>query len=104
MVRAFRLEGRELAEYLRGRHTVLRKELLGRANAAIHVVTASLLPVGSLCAGLLADLVEDRGDVARLDGADHAGISAARGPAIELISGVSCSKPSTATPAVGMPR
>jgi len=42
------------------RQTVLRKEILGRANAAIHVVTASLLPVGALVAGFLADLVDTR--------------------------------------------
>jgi len=42
------------------RQTVLRKEILGRANAAIHVVTASLLPIGALIAGFLAELAGTR--------------------------------------------
>jgi len=35
---------------------VLPKELLGRANAAIHVCTASLLPISALAAGFIAEL------------------------------------------------
>jgi MFS family permease len=45
------------------RQTVLRKEILGRANAAIHVVTASLLPIGSLIAGFLAEAAGTRNAV-----------------------------------------
>jgi MFS family permease len=45
------------------RQTVLRKEVLGRANAAIHVVTASLLPIGALVAGLLAEAIGTRNAV-----------------------------------------
>jgi len=45
------------------RQTVLRKEILGRANAAIHVVTASLLPIGALIAGFLAELAGTRSAV-----------------------------------------
>jgi len=45
------------------RQTVLRKEILGRANAAIHVVTASLLPIGALIAGFLAEAVGTRNAV-----------------------------------------
>ena len=37
------------------RQTVLPKDVLGRANAAIHVCTAGLLPIGALTAGLLAE-------------------------------------------------
>ncbi|CAN5916243.1 MFS transporter [soil metagenome] len=39
------------------RQTVLPKEVLGRANAAIHVVTSSLLPVSALVAGFLAEAI-----------------------------------------------
>lgn len=42
------------------RQTVLPKDVLGRANAAIHVCTASLLPIGSLIAGLLAEALSTR--------------------------------------------
>lgn len=42
------------------RQTVLRKELLGRANAAIHVCTASLLPIGALLAGFIAEAIGTR--------------------------------------------
>lgn len=42
------------------RQTVLRKDILGRANAAIHVCTASLLPVGALIAGFIAELLGTR--------------------------------------------
>lgn len=45
------------------RQTVLRKDVLGRANAAIHVCTASLLPIGALIAGFLAELVGTRNAV-----------------------------------------
>lgn len=45
------------------RQTVLRRDVLGRANAAIHVVTASLLPIGALLAGFLAELVGTRSAV-----------------------------------------
>ncbi|MBA3454063.1 MAG: MFS transporter [Deltaproteobacteria bacterium] len=45
------------------RQTVLRKEILGRANAAIHVVTASLLPIGALIGGFLAEAVGTRNAV-----------------------------------------
>ncbi len=45
------------------RQTVLRKEILGRANAAIHVVTASLLPIGALIAGFLAEAAGTRNAV-----------------------------------------
>ncbi len=45
------------------RQTVLRKEILGRANAAIHVVTASLLPIGALIAGFLAEAIGTRNAV-----------------------------------------
>lgn len=38
------------------RQTVLPKAVLGRANAAIHVFTAGLLPVGALLAGVIAEL------------------------------------------------
>ena len=37
------------------RQTVLPKEVLGRANAAIHVCTLGLLPVTAILAGLLAE-------------------------------------------------
>jgi len=42
---------------------VLRKEILGRANAAIHVVTAIWLPIGALIAGFLAEAVGTRNAV-----------------------------------------
>lgn len=42
------------------RQTVLRKDILGRANAAIHVCTVSLLPIGALLAGFLAEAVGTR--------------------------------------------
>jgi hypothetical protein len=42
------------------RQTVLRKEVLGRANAAIHVCTASLLPIGALLAGFIAEAIGTR--------------------------------------------
>lgn len=38
------------------RQTVLPRESLGRANAAIHVVTSGLLPVAALIAGAIAEL------------------------------------------------
>jgi len=38
------------------RQTVLPKHILGRANAAIHVFTAGLLPLGALLAGVIATL------------------------------------------------
>ena len=42
------------------RQTVLPKDVLGRANAAIHVCTASLLPIGSVIAGVLAEALSTR--------------------------------------------
>ncbi len=39
------------------RQTVLPKDVLGRANAAIHVVTSSLLPISALVAGFLAEAI-----------------------------------------------
>jgi hypothetical protein len=42
------------------RQTVLPKALLGRANAAVHVCTAGLVPVVALLAGLLAELTTIR--------------------------------------------
>ncbi len=45
------------------RQTVLPKEVLGRANAAIHVCTSGLLPVAALIAGLLAELLGTRAAV-----------------------------------------
>ena len=45
------------------RQTVLRKDILGRANAAIHVVTASLLPIGALSGGLIAEAAGTRNAV-----------------------------------------
>jgi hypothetical protein len=38
------------------RQTVLPRGVLGRANAAIHVFTSGLLPIGALSAGLIAEL------------------------------------------------
>lgn len=45
------------------RQTVLPKDVLGRANAAIHVFTSGLLPVAALLAGGLAELIGTRGAV-----------------------------------------
>ncbi len=45
------------------RQTVLPKEVLGRANAAIHVCTASLLPISALLAGFLAEAIGTRAAV-----------------------------------------
>jgi MFS family permease len=45
------------------RQTVLPKAILGRANAAIHVVTASLLPIGALSGGLIAEAAGTRNAV-----------------------------------------
>jgi MFS family permease len=42
------------------RQTVLPKHLLGRANAAVHVCTAGLVPLVALLAGLLAELTTIR--------------------------------------------
>jgi MFS family permease len=42
------------------RQTVLPKHLLGRANAAVHVCTAGLVPIAALLAGLLAELLSIR--------------------------------------------
>jgi MFS family permease len=42
------------------RQTVLPRATLGRANAAIHVVTSGLLPVGALAAGVIAELAGTR--------------------------------------------
>lgn len=42
------------------RQTVLPRETLGRANAAIHVCTSGLLPIGALIAGVLAELLGTR--------------------------------------------
>jgi MFS family permease len=42
------------------RQTVLPKEILGRANAAVHVCTAGLVPVTALVAGALAELTTIR--------------------------------------------
>ncbi|HEU0035505.1 MAG TPA: MFS transporter [Kofleriaceae bacterium] len=38
------------------RQTVLPKHVLGRANAAIHVFTSGLLPIGAILAGVIAEL------------------------------------------------
>ncbi|HWU86047.1 MAG TPA: MFS transporter [Kofleriaceae bacterium] len=38
------------------RQTVLPRDTLGRANAAIHVVTSGLLPVAAIIAGVIAEL------------------------------------------------
>ena len=43
--------------------TVLPKDVLGRANAAIHVFTSGLLPVAAIIAGLLAELFGTRAAV-----------------------------------------
>ncbi len=45
------------------RQTVLPKDVLGRANAAIHVCTASLLPVSAIIAGFLAEAIGIRNAV-----------------------------------------
>ena len=45
------------------RQSVLPRETLGRANAAIHICTSGLLPIGALIAGALAELVGTRGAV-----------------------------------------
>ncbi len=42
------------------RQTVLPKHLLGRANAAVHVCTAGLVPLAALLAGALAELLSIR--------------------------------------------
>ncbi len=42
------------------RQTVLRRDVLGRANAVIHVCTASLLPVAAVLAGVLAEALGTR--------------------------------------------
>ncbi len=42
------------------RQTVLPKHLLGRANAAVHVCTAGLVPIAALVAGLLAEMLSIR--------------------------------------------
>jgi len=39
---------------------VLPKHLLGRANAAVHVCTAGLVPMAALLAGALAELLSIR--------------------------------------------
>jgi hypothetical protein len=45
------------------RQTVLPKEVLGRANAAIHVCTSGLLPIAAVLAGVLAELLGTRAAV-----------------------------------------
>ncbi len=45
------------------RQTVLPKDVLGRANAAIHACTASLLPVSAVVAGFLAEVIGIRNAV-----------------------------------------
>jgi MFS family permease len=45
------------------RQTVLPKDVLGRANAAIHVCTASLLPISAVVAGFLAEVIGIRNAV-----------------------------------------
>jgi len=42
------------------RQTVLPRHLLGRANAAVHVCTAGLVPIAALAAGALAELLSIR--------------------------------------------
>jgi len=42
------------------RQTVLPRAILGRANAAVHVCTAGLVPIVALLAGLLAELTTIR--------------------------------------------
>lgn len=45
------------------RQTVLPRDVLGRANAAIHVCTGSLLPISALAAGFLAEAIGIRAAV-----------------------------------------
>jgi len=45
------------------RQTVLPRDVLGRANAAIHVFTSGLLPVSAVIAGVLAELLGMRAAV-----------------------------------------
>jgi MFS family permease len=45
------------------RQTVLPREVLGRANAAIHVCTSGLLPIAAIIAGVLAELLGTRAAV-----------------------------------------
>lgn len=45
------------------RQTVLPKHLLGRANAAVHVVTTGVLPITSILAGALATIIGIRAAV-----------------------------------------
>jgi Na+/melibiose symporter-like transporter len=45
------------------RQTVLPRAVLGRANAAIHVCTASLLPISALAAGFIAEAIGIRNAV-----------------------------------------
>lgn len=45
------------------RQTVLPREVLGRANAAIHLCTSGLLPLAALAAGVLAELAGTRAAV-----------------------------------------
>jgi MFS family permease len=42
------------------RQTVIAKDMLGRANAAVHVCTAGLLPITALVAGAIAELTTIR--------------------------------------------
>ncbi len=42
------------------RQTVLPRETLGRANAAVHVVTSGLLPVAAIIAGVIAEVAGTR--------------------------------------------
>jgi predicted MFS family arabinose efflux permease len=42
------------------RQTVLPDDVLGRANAAVHVVTAGVVPIAALTAGLVAELAGTR--------------------------------------------
>jgi predicted MFS family arabinose efflux permease len=42
------------------RQTVLPKEVLGRANAAVHICTAGIMPIAALVAGVLAELATIR--------------------------------------------
>jgi MFS family permease len=42
------------------RQTVLPRETLGRANAAVHVVTSGLLPVAAVIAGVIAEIAGTR--------------------------------------------
>jgi hypothetical protein len=39
------------------RQSVAPPDLLGRVSACMHIVQAGLLPVGSLCGGLLAEAI-----------------------------------------------